>query len=510
MLRDRFPDRSFEIFNVAEVAINSHVTREIARECARLDPDLFIVLLGNNEVVGPHGPGTLFGSFSPNLSVIRLGDWLRTRRIGQLFQKWTASNAPFDRWEGMSMFVDHAIHPRDSRLHSVYDHLRSNLTDIATWGQEVRAAVMLCTVPTNLKDCPPFASMHAEDWSPEDQNEWDRIYDLGIALQEEGDFAGALSSFLSAQSLDEHYAELHYRRAQCLAAIGDFDEAHAAYVLARDCDALRFRADSRTNEVIRDVVAASQSPNVQLVDLATACDADSRTPRGTVGNELLLEHVHFTFSGNYVIAQSLFEAITARFEGHAQRSNQDVLSAEECAKRLALTDFDQHVIDTKICMLMEDAPFTNQLGHEDAVAARVRACLEFEEHGLQSATEAAILQYQSALESRPDDWILKRNLAQLLCSQGQFAEAAPYVEQIRNLFPHVPAFEEWQQKNVARMLYAVSVHITNGEVEQAVEGFQEAQRVAESAGFESVSSRLQECWSRFDRTGDLSQLDLNE
>ena len=34
-------------------AIDSHVTVEIARDCTAHQPDLFIVYLGNNEVVGP-------------------------------------------------------------------------------------------------------------------------------------------------------------------------------------------------------------------------------------------------------------------------------------------------------------------------------------------------------------------------------------------------------------------------------------------------------------------------
>ena len=42
-------------------AINSHVILPIARECARRDGDLWIIYMGNNEMVGPFGAGTVFG-----------------------------------------------------------------------------------------------------------------------------------------------------------------------------------------------------------------------------------------------------------------------------------------------------------------------------------------------------------------------------------------------------------------------------------------------------------------
>jgi hypothetical protein len=58
MLHDKYPGLTFEVHTAAMVAINSHAIREIAADCAEHDPDLFILYMGNNEVVGPFGPGT--------------------------------------------------------------------------------------------------------------------------------------------------------------------------------------------------------------------------------------------------------------------------------------------------------------------------------------------------------------------------------------------------------------------------------------------------------------------
>ena len=48
MLRHHYPGAEFEVVNLGVAAINSHVVLPMARECARLDPDLFVVYLGNN------------------------------------------------------------------------------------------------------------------------------------------------------------------------------------------------------------------------------------------------------------------------------------------------------------------------------------------------------------------------------------------------------------------------------------------------------------------------------
>ena len=60
MLRRIYPERRFEVIAASTTAINSHVLVPIARDCARLQPDLFVVYAGNNEVVGPYGAGTVF------------------------------------------------------------------------------------------------------------------------------------------------------------------------------------------------------------------------------------------------------------------------------------------------------------------------------------------------------------------------------------------------------------------------------------------------------------------
>ena len=92
LLRERFPGTDFEVVCVAMTAINSHAILPMARECARRDGDLWIIYMGNNEMVGPFGAGTVFGSRAPGVGLVRADLAVKTTRIGQLLdslmQRW--------------------------------------------------------------------------------------------------------------------------------------------------------------------------------------------------------------------------------------------------------------------------------------------------------------------------------------------------------------------------------------------------------------------------------------
>jgi hypothetical protein len=67
LLAERFPQTKFELINTSTTAINSHVILPIARECARHSGDLWLIYIGNNEMVGPFGAATVFGARAPPL-----------------------------------------------------------------------------------------------------------------------------------------------------------------------------------------------------------------------------------------------------------------------------------------------------------------------------------------------------------------------------------------------------------------------------------------------------------
>src|SRR5207245_1591833 len=99
---------------------------------------------GNNEVIGPYGPGTVFSPFLHSPALIHLGIALKSTRCGQLAValagRLGSNAAPLSDWGGMQMFLKHEIDRDDSRLAVTRDLFRNNLLAIAAAGRRAGAA----------------------------------------------------------------------------------------------------------------------------------------------------------------------------------------------------------------------------------------------------------------------------------------------------------------------------------------------------------------------------------
>jgi tetratricopeptide (TPR) repeat protein len=422
MLAERYPAARFEVINAAMTAINSHVVRRIASDCAPLQPDLFVVYLGNNEVVGPYGPGTVFAGFSGNLTWIHASIWTRGTRLGQLVGHLACGLRPRARaataWRGMEMFTGHRVAADNPRLETVYDHLRDNLQDICGIGTDAGADVLLCTVAVNLRDSPPFESMHRPDLGPGAQGRWQAACEEAALLENAGRFSEAIEHYRQALEIDGGHAELHYRLARCFEAAGDRASAKQHYVEARDLDALRFRADGRINKVIREVAARAGEG---LVDAQRAFEAAA--PLGIPGGELFYEHVHMTFRGNHVLAAAVLEKVDAilperiRGGGHGAKVPADL---ETCARLLAWTDWSRYESAVTIDRAMDRPPFKAQLDHDETGARRKCALAAMTRTGIPLAMQEAAQAWSQLLDRKEQDIHARHKLANLEHDLGRF------------------------------------------------------------------------------------------
>jgi tetratricopeptide (TPR) repeat protein len=441
MLRRRYPDRKFEVINTAMTAINSHVGLVIASDCAAHQPDLFVVYMGNNEVVGPFGPGTVFQQWTPSRRIIRANVWLKSTRVGQWLGDtvgaWFQGKDALETWKGMEMFLGNQVAADDPRLETVYDNYRQNLTDICGIARDAGAGIILSTVAVNLKDCPPLASRHRSDLSAEALEKWHSQFEAGVALEAERRWAEALARYEAAAEIDDRFAELPFRMGRCLAALGRSPEARERFVAARDLDALRFRADSRINTVIREVAAEQAKAGVRLADAEQFLAKSRLAPGGILGEELFYEHVHLRFDGNYLLARCVLDQIGEALPQLADSKVQEpVLSRDQCAAELVLTPWDEHAMDVMIDAMTSRPPFTNQLGHAAREAA-LRKRLEESGRATREpeAMRKAQAAYEAALKKTPDDWNLHYRFGLLLLAGGQPAQAVEHFEFVRKTIP---------------------------------------------------------------------------
>jgi len=442
MLRRQYPSVNFKVYTAAMVAINSHAIVRIADDCARLKPDMFIVYAGNNEVIGPYGAGTIFSSLSKSLFLIRFNIAMKATKVGQLMSRLayltSRANKRPETWGGMETFLGKQIRHDDEQMQYVYSHFRRNLEDIARLSQKAGAKTIFSTIAVNLKDCPPFASMHQPGLSEKQKQQFDGFYQQGISLEKAKDFKSAMDSYLAAATIDDTYAELQFRLGRCRWNLGQFGNAHKSYTRALELDTLRLRADSTINRIIREVGENRESQGIYFIDAAD--EFARQSPHNCPGLELFFDQVHPVFSGNYLLAKTIFGQVEQVLPDKikSQKDADAVFPSEEvCARHLAFTVYDDlRITKINLGIVGNKQPFNNQAYHEETVdfwrqkAKRLNLSIN------PAAFDQAIEQYEQAIKLNSTDRYLRLNYFKLLYKDPKYVYAAS--QQCRRIIEQTP------------------------------------------------------------------------
>ena len=481
MLELRHPGIRFEVLNAAMTAINSHVVLEIADDLASHQPDLFVVYLGNNEVVGPFGAGTVFGGFSNRRSWIRSLLWLRQSHLVQAVTR-PPDDGGGSRWRGMEMFLEQRVTADDPRLDGVAAHLRSNLHDLVAIAEGTGAKVVLSTVASNLRDLPPFAD--APDFDGVSREIDDLVAEVLAAEvpakeQDPTPIEADDPLLIRCREMVEQYpgsAGAHFALGRRLLVHDRMAEATTALVAAQDLDALRFRADSRINGMIRQV---AETTGVPLAD-AAADFREGRTDLGPLpGEAAFFEHVHLTFEGNHALAVALLPAVEAVLE-LAVAPDTVVPMADEVAERLAFTGLEAGELERAMISLVERPPFAGRPGNAADLDRRRHRLAELESALGSEAWRGARAAWERRLDQHPDDLLAARRLAELLAPNDPAAAAETW----RGLVERLPGIPAWYD-GLAEALAA------SGDLDGALAALDDAETLAPETAGEVATNRGQ-------------------
>jgi len=430
MLNDSFPDINIEVINVSNVAINSHVILTMTKELLQYKPDMLIVYMGNNEVIGPYGPGTVFAPFGANRFLIRAGIYLNQTRIGQLIKSiidnFSRRSQLQRKWDGLAMFVHNHITAHDRRMKRVYQFFEQNLNDILTCSHKAGVKTIVSTVGTNLKDFAPFASEHDRPVL----GQWNALYKAGMENETAGQYEKAIDNYQLASKIDDSYAELYFHLGRCYQALGRYDLAKGNYVKARDLDALRLRADSKINGLIHQIANERKADGVGFVDGAEILNANS--PFYMSGEEFFFEHVHLTFDGNYVLAKAILEEVERQLPTgivRTRKRNGSVLSQEQCAKRLGYTQLEKLIGVKDVLTTLVNRPPFNGVMNQQEIIDHLKVSLEslelyFKENGY----DVEIQELTEALKSNPQDPYVYYHLGRAFLLLGKSQEASVFLQ----------------------------------------------------------------------------------
>lgn len=326
-LTDLFPGDTVEVINLGIAAINSHAWLDMADEVAAQRPDAILVYGGHNEFYGAFGAASTQGPRAP-LWVKR--GWLAmqdfrtvlllrngTLRMAALF-KGEDAPAPLGQELALmrQMVRREEILLGDATYRRGLAEFRDNLTDLLGRFREANVPVFVASLPSNLRDQPPFRSV-----------------DLEV-------LPGAMTV---------------YEMAATAFVGGDTVAAAPLFAQARDLDVLRFRASSDFNTVIREVAQESGAVYVP------AEEAFSQRARGGVpGRELFAEHVHPSLEGQQLLARLFVEAIMAAGLAGREARAERLRSWSDYAGGMQLTEFDLRLAWHQTSLLKSRWPFVSR------------------------------------------------------------------------------------------------------------------------------------------------------
>jgi tetratricopeptide (TPR) repeat protein len=438
LLGDRFPGLKFEVVCVAMTAINSHAVLPIARECARYQGDLWIIYMGNNEFAGPFGANTVFGPQAPPATTVRAFLALESTRIGQLLvniaRSMHVSRATPASWGGLKMFLDHQLPPNDPRRERVYQNFQRNLDDIIATATRAGVRVILTSVASNLKDCPPFGSYCPSNSASPHQIELQQLSNLAATNAAQRNFSQAIDACRKALELNPDSAELHFQLGECFLGATNFESALQSFHCARDLDTLPFRADTRINQIIAVTAKRQAGRGVSYVDSEGVLALLNQSH--ITGSEAFYEHVHLNWDGNYRLALALAQQTVLSLP-RAVAAGQRPAWADPaaCAHRLGLTGWNRYTILEEILRRLADPPFTDQLNHDAQLQQITNALAEIRARARPSDVPAARTLFETELRQHPDDQWLHHNFAEFLTNTGDLPEATRQMQAVCELLP---------------------------------------------------------------------------
>lgn len=368
-LRDRlrrvFPDRKLEVVNLGLTATNSYTALDMARELVDYEPDLFLVYDGHNEFYGALGVASneSVGQFrwvtGAYLKLVHLRTFVVLRNIIRkgldLFKSGTEPEPTGTMMERLSrgQYVPYG----SKTYYDAMDIFKANMEDLAALSSKHHIPVLFASQVSNLRHQPPFISVDDESKSPIARQEFRETFERGIKRWEEGQWDSAFSDFQRCVLLDPFRADAHYSLGMYFDTLGRKQEARMEYEKARDYDQLRFRTSTDFNNAIRQI---ENGTTVFFVDMERKFRENS--PDSVIGKELILEHLHPTARGYFLMAKEFAAAmhtfnILASKEGWDRR---DTLKDDHLWEERAMTELDELCAKRRTEYLTSGWPFRSR------------------------------------------------------------------------------------------------------------------------------------------------------
>lgn len=284
-----------------------------------LQPDLVIVYVGHNELLGRLAapPAPLRDLSARLLSVSSLYSWawhLRARRQldaaqarGEDAAALAAGQVPV--FDPVLLPKEQQVLPTTAEVDAAAARYRANLVRMASRAREAGVPLLFVVPAANLL-MPPAVSAHPPGFAS--AAEFDALQQQARTSFEQGDGPGALALLDRALALSPRFAMAHYWRGMILAAAGDPEAARTAFQRAVDGDARTYRISS---PLLAALQQAGEETGTPTADLRPLMHARLDFPSS---QRLFVDFCHPTKLGHAMIAQRLLPDVLRLLRRSAQ------------------------------------------------------------------------------------------------------------------------------------------------------------------------------------------------
>lgn len=324
LLETTFPGNKFEVISCGTPGFDSYRDSLVEKEVLNYNPDLIILMSGNNESYNP---------IKKNLFAHNINRLLR--RIWIYRELQDGFSAPI---MGRLRYKN-----RESYQDKLLVNFENNLRDMVATAKRKKIPIVLCTLPVNSRDCPPRENSSGKN---------KHFFSAKIAFDKEN-FEDAREKFEQYVADNPTDALGYYFLARCYDELGHYPEAQKYYFEAIDFDNIvSDRCKPSYNRIIR--LLCRQGYAI-LADLEKAFI--NVAPHGLMGKEIFSDNCHWWPKYNSLVCEEIARSIVSRYNNNLRlnKSGADIIAQmhdsssvrEMLDKAASITDSDKATLCLK-------------------------------------------------------------------------------------------------------------------------------------------------------------------
>jgi len=267
-----YPNTVIEVVNISMTAINSYTLSDLIPGVLKQKPDLILIYAGHNEYYGALGVGSV-QSYGSSRTLTKLMLSLNEFKITQLIRNsilWISSlfSSKNNGSSGtlMSRMAKDKYILLDSEVFNAgLQQFKDNLSEILRLINDKGVPVILGRLVSNLKDQKPFISVNTPGYKTADQ-----VYEE------------------AKDELKNNYLK----------------KAESLFILAKDLDALRFRAPEKMNKIIDDLGKEFHAATVPIDSIFYSASSGD-----IIGDNLIVDHLHPNVQGYQLMGKAFYDCM---------------------------------------------------------------------------------------------------------------------------------------------------------------------------------------------------------